>query len=96
MNLLPEAMPAERQANIIQIASVLWNVAWRFEGGIGTSPPFDTLSERNKRRWIGAALATEHLISQAKQDSVQQSVVINGCIAQLEKYRDENAEVHIK
>lgn len=88
-------MPLERQSALHSIASALWSVAWKFEGGVGTAPPLDTLNTRNQRRWLGAALAAEHLMAQAKQDSVQQTAVINGCIRTLEEYRDSIKEVKI-
>lgn len=90
------SMPAERRSALLSIASALWRTGWRFEGNKGEPPSFESLNERNQRRWFGAALACEHLMSQAKQDAVQQSVVINACIAQLEAFRDANARVHIK
>jgi len=89
-------MPEERRASLLQIANALWSVAWRYEGGKGEVPPLDTLNERNQKRWLGAALACEHLMAEAKQDAVQQSAVINNCIQVLTKYRDEKACVNIK
>jgi hypothetical protein len=88
-------MPAERRAALNQIAQVLWSVAWRFEGGKGEPPALDTLNARNQNRWFGAALATEHLMSEAKQDAVQQSAVINACIGVLGEYRDRVATAKI-
>ena len=88
-------MPAERQTSLVQIASVLWATAWRFEGGVGKPPLFDTLSARNQKRWFGAALACEHLMAQAKQDAVQETVVINSCIRVLEQHRDANTRAGI-
>ena len=96
MSLLPDSMPGERAASLLQIANALFKVAWRYEGGVGKVPEFDTLSHRNQKRWIGAALATEHLMAQAKNDSVQQSAVITMCIRTLESMRDEKSKVEIK
>jgi hypothetical protein len=96
MRLLPESMPMERQASLMQIANALFKVAWKYEGGVGKAPPFDSLNARNQKRWVGAALACEHLMSQAKQDAVQQRAVINTCIRTLEQMRDANDRVEIK
>ena len=88
-------LPAERQESLRQIAQVLFRTGWRVDGGKGTPPTLDALSERNQRRWIGAALACESLMAQAKNDDAHQTACINMCIDALTKLRDENASVTI-
>lgn len=89
-------LPAVRRQALFEIAQALWHAAWVANKGTGKCPPVATLSQRHLRQWLGAAFAAEALIAKAKNDAVQQSVIINSCIKVLEKYRDENSEVEME
>lgn len=89
------ALPRERQIALIRIAIALWQAAWGSSGGVGQCPSIHTLSAHNQQRWIGAAIAAERLMAEAKNDAVHQTAVINTCIRALEALRDTTAQVKI-
>lgn len=81
-------LPKERQAFLFGVAEQLWRAAWNASQATGECPPLSSLSVRNIKRWIAAALVTERLMAQEKDDAVSQRAVINLCIATLQKLRD--------
>lgn len=91
MNL--SSLPGDRRAALLRYATTLFNAAWRFDGGVGDPPPLSSLSQRNLRRWLGAALACEQLITQRLQDTTHSDTIINSCIRALEALK---GPVHIK
>jgi hypothetical protein len=90
------AMPAERRSALFTIATQLWRVGWQMDGGKGKAPSLSNLSYRNRRRWMGAALACEALMARAKNDNAHQTAIINRCIAALTELRDAEAKVEIE